>query len=383
MALVWGLVALMTCQAVTILSLNAWMQHPTCALFLNPMAISTIAHVLSAALVCASTVICGISLIYLGRGRHLPVARVSLRAGLVLGALSTVSVIVTGHFSAEHVARYQPMKFAAFEGLWQQERGPAGWVAFAIPDPVSQVNRLEVTLPYLLSVLTGHGLSGSPPGIREVQASEREQIQRAIREPDGSPELQGYRQLYTQEKALASLPVSDDELIRRAAAHTVPAVPILFAGFRLMAMIGLGLLAAFIVGLIFRERLQRERPRWLSLVVCALLPFPWLATFSGWIVAEVGRQPWVVYGHLPTFQGAQLPTLAQGVWGAISVTSAYMMIAIIFVLLSVRLVWLGPTPWAPWESQFTSGPKLQPAGALSVVAAPTMKVAGGNAPLTF
>jgi len=347
MALVWGLVALMTCQAVTILSMNAWMQHPTQALFLNPMAISTIAHVLAAAVVCASTVICGISILYLGRGQHLPVARVSLRAGLMLGALSTVSVIVTGHLSAEHVARYQPMKFAAFEGLWQEERGPAGWVAFAIPDPVSQVNRLEVTLPYLLSVLTGHGLSGSPPGIREVLASERQQIQRSVREPGGSPDLQGYRQLYTQEKALASKPISDAELIRRAAAHTVPRVPVLFTGFRLMAMIGLGLLAAFTLGLIFRERLQRERPRWLSLVVPVLLPLPWLATFAGWIVAEVGRQPWVVYGYLPTFQGAQLPTLAQGVWGTISIVSAYMLIAIIFVLLSVRLVWLGPTPRAP------------------------------------
>ena len=67
MAIVWGLVGLMTCQAVTILSLNAWMQHPTRQLFLNPMAISTIAHVLCAALVCASTVICVISIIYLGQ----------------------------------------------------------------------------------------------------------------------------------------------------------------------------------------------------------------------------------------------------------------------------------------------------------------------------
>ena len=347
MAIAWGLVGLMTCQAVTILSLNAWMQHPTRQLFLNPMAISTIAHVLCAALVCASTVICVISIIYLGRGQHLPVARVSLRAGLLLGALSSVCVMVTGHLSAEHVARYQPMKFAAFEGLWQEEHGPAGWVAFAIPDSGRQANRLEVTVPYLLSLLTGHGLTGSPPGIREVLASEQERIQRSVRDPNGSPDLQGYRQLYTREKSLAGGPVSDDELIRRAAAYTVPSVPVLFAGFRLMALTGVALLATFILGLIFRERLQSERPRGLWLVVPMLLPLPWLATLAGWIVAEMGRQPWAVYGYLPTFQSAQLPTLAQGVWGTVSIVSAYMLLAILFALLSIRLVWLGPTPRAP------------------------------------
>ncbi len=347
MALVWGLVALMTCQAVTILSMNAWMQHPSRELFLNPMAISTVSHVLSAALICACTVICGISIIYLGRGQHLPVARVSLRAGLMLGALSSVCVIVTGHLSAEHVARYQPMKFAAFEGLWREEHGPAGWVAFALPVPESRANRLEIKIPYLLSLLTGHGLTGSPPGIREVLASEREQIQRSIRDAGNSPDLHGYRQLYTREKALATQPVSEEELIRRAAEYTVPSVPVLFSGFRLMAVIGVGLLAAFILGLIFRERLHSRRPRWSWLLIPALLPLPWLATFAGWMVAEMGRQPWTVYGYLPTFQSAQLPTLAQGVWGTLSIVSAYLLLAIIFAVLSARLVWVGPTPCTP------------------------------------
>jgi cytochrome d ubiquinol oxidase subunit I len=343
MALVWGLVALMTCQAVTILSLNAWMQHPTRDLFLNPMAFSTVTHVLCAALVCASTVICGISIIYLHRGRHLPVARVSLRAGLLLGALSSVFVIVTGHLSAEQVARYQPMKFAALEGLWREEHGPAAWVAFAVPDSVAQANRMEIRVPYLMSLLTGHGLTGSPPGIREVLADQRERIRRSIGDTGNSSDMQGYRTLYAQEKTRSHDPVSDDELIQRAAARTVPEVPVLFAGFRLMALIGLGMLAAFTLGLLFRERLQHERRRWLVLAVPALLPLPWLATLAGWIITEMGRQPWAVYGYLPTFQGAQLPTLAQGVWGTISIVSAYMLLAVAFVLLSLRLVWLGPT----------------------------------------
>jgi cytochrome d ubiquinol oxidase subunit I len=307
------------------------------------MALSTVTHVLCAAQVCASTVVCGISIIYLHRGCHLPVARVSLRAGLLLGAVSSVFVIITGHLSAEHVARYQPMKFAALEGLWRKEHGPAAWVAFAVPDSVAQANRMEIRLPYLMSLLTGHGLSGSPPGIREVLADQQERIRRSVRDPGDSSDLQGYRTLYAQEKIRARDPVSDDELIHRAAARTVPDVPVLFAGFRLMAVIGLGMLTAFTLGLLFRERLQHERQRWLALAVPALLPLPWLATFAGWIIAEMGRQPWAVYGYLPTSQGAQLPTLAQGVWGTISIVSVYVLLAVAFLLLSLRLVWLGPT----------------------------------------
>ena len=348
MIMAWVLVALMICQTTTILSMNAWMQHPTRDLLLNPMAVSTVTHVLSAALLCGSTVICGVSIIYLCRGLHLPVAQVSLRTGLLLGVLSSVSVMVTGHFSAEHVARYQPMKFAAFEGLWHQEHGPAGWVAFAVPDSVSRSNRLEIKVPYLMSVLTGHGLSGSPPGIREVLSDQQELIQRSIRGTGlSSSDLQGYRALYTLEKDHTSAPVSDDELIRRAAARTIPNVPVLFAGFRLMAVIGLGMLATFSIGLVFRKRLQSQRQRWLLLLVPALLPLPWIATFAGWIVAEMGRQPWAVYGYLPTFRGAQLPTLAEGVWGTVGIVSAYVLLAVIFVLLSLRLVWLGPTPRTP------------------------------------
>lgn len=347
LAIVWGLVGLMMCQVVTILSMNAWMQHPVRDLFLNPILIPKVTHVLSAALICASTVICTISIIYLYRGQHLPVARVSLRAGLLLGALSSVSIIITGHLSAEQAARYQPMKFAAFEGLWREEHGPAGWVAFALPDPLSQVNRMEIKVPYLMSLLTGHGLSGSPPGIREVLAGEQERIQRSVRDTDGSHDLQGYRALYAQEKDTAREPLSDPELIQRAAAHTIPNVPVLFAGFRLMAMIGLGMLVAFAVGIVFRERLQYERRRWLALAVSALLPLPWLATFAGWIVAEMGRQPWAVYGYLPTLQGAQLPTLPEGVWEAVGIVAAYVLVAVTFLLVCLRLIWLGPTPRAP------------------------------------
>jgi cytochrome bd-type quinol oxidase subunit 1 len=84
--------------------------------------------------------------------------------------------MVTGHFSADHVARFQPMKFAAIEGLWKHEDGPAGLIVFARPQSAAQVNRAEIKIPYAMSVLTGYGLSGSPRGIREEVAEQEDKI---------------------------------------------------------------------------------------------------------------------------------------------------------------------------------------------------------------
>ena len=363
MLIAWGLVLAMFCQSACILAVNAWMQHPLISnedgglvhaptlreLFSNPMALSKIAHVCSAALVCGSTFICVIAATYLYQRAHLPVARVSLRLGIPLGALATVLVMLTGHFSADHVARFQPMKFAAIEGLWKHEDGPAGLIVFARPQSAAQINRAEIKIPYAMSVLTGYGLSGSPRGIREEVAEQEGRIREALStrplDAPGAPEstaLGGYRELYDRELAHAGRTRSQEELVHRAALKTVPNVPILFGGFRAMVYIGLCLLALYTAALILRRRMLADGHRRLLVMVPGILPLPWLASTSGWIVAEMGRQPWVVYGYLPTLSGAQLPALEHGVFGTLLVTSLYISLSFLFVLLVLRLVRRGP-----------------------------------------
>jgi cytochrome bd ubiquinol oxidase subunit I len=359
MLLSWGLALAMFCQSATILSVNAWMQHPTGSgaggrflqgptlldLLGNPMAVSKIAHVSSAALVCGSTLICVVAGSYLYRRQHLPVARVSLRLGVSLGALSSVLVMITGHFSADHVARFQPMKFAAIEALWKHEDGPAGLILFARPQSATQVNREEIKIPYVMSVLTGYGLSGSPLGIREEVHEEENRIREALRSESGGPQslaLGGYRALFERERARSGASMPENELIHRAALRTVPNVPILFGGFRAMVFIGMCLLAMYTVALTLRKRILAEQHRQLLLLLPCVLPLPWLASTSGWIVAEMGRQPWAVYGYLPTLAAAQLPPLAQGVFAAVLVTSMYMLLGCLFVLMMLRLVRRGP-----------------------------------------
>jgi cytochrome d ubiquinol oxidase subunit I len=119
-------------------------------------------------------------------------------------------------------------------------------------------------------------------------------------------------------------------------------VPILFGGFRAMVFIGMCLLALYATALILRGRVLAGRYRQLLLLLPGVLPLPWLASTSGWIVAEMGRQPWVVYGYMPTLEAAQLPPLAQGVFATILVTSVYILLACLFVLMLLRLIRRGP-----------------------------------------
>jgi cytochrome d ubiquinol oxidase subunit I len=276
----------------------------------------------------------------------MPVARVSLRLGVPLGALATALVMVTGHFSADHVARFQPMKFAAIEGLWKHEEGPAGLIIFARPQWPAQSNSSEIKIPYVMSLLAGYGLSGgSPPGIREEVAAQEDQIRQAIQTWPLAPvsgSLRGYRQLYDRELAQAAGIRSQEDLVHRAALRTVPDVPIVFGGFHVMVYVGMCLLSIYTLALILRRRILADAHRGLLVLLPAILPLPWLASTAGWIVAEMGRQPWVVYGFLPTLSGAQLPPLARGVFGALLVSSLYISLAFLFALLALRLIRRGP-----------------------------------------
>ena len=157
-----------------------------------------------------------------------------------------------------------------------------------------------------------------------------------------SGDARAYRTLYALEQARADGPVSESELIRRASARMVPNVRLLFGGFRLMAAVGTLMLVLFVLGFLMRKKLQDRRYGNVLLLVPMLLPLPWLATFAGWIVAEAGRQPWVVYGYLSTAAGARLPTLAHGFIGTVLVVSIYLVLTVIFVLLSLWWIRLGP-----------------------------------------
>jgi cytochrome d ubiquinol oxidase subunit I len=329
----------MAAQAVGILTLNAWMQHPVgvrfsadgaqlrslAAVFANPYAHTKIAHTLSAAVVTGAFFMLALGGFYLLKRRHLPVARASLQVALPMALAGMAATLWSGHESALDVARHQPMKFAAMEAHWDAGHEPAALVLWGRPDMSAGRNRQPLELPQVMAWLAGGGAE-APAGIHQLLEQARSRVRAAV-QPGAPADLAGWRSLHEQtarRHAASWATLSTEQRIDLTARASVPHVPSLFVAFRLMVGVGMLLFALLCLAWWRRRRLEAGLAgrRTLALLVCCL-PLPWVATLAGWVVAEMGRQPWVVYGQLPTAAAAVLPTLADGVGELLAFAAAY------------------------------------------------------------
>ncbi|WP_140637210.1 cytochrome ubiquinol oxidase subunit I [Methylibium rhizosphaerae] len=358
------LVLAMAAQAAGILTLNAWMQHPVgvrfsadgaqlrslAAVFANPYAHTKIAHTLSAAVVTGAFFMLAGSGWYLLRRRHLEVARASMRVALPMALAGMLATLWSGHESALDVARHQPMKFAAMEAHWHTGDEAAALVLWGRPDVNGRRNVQPLELPKAMGWLAG-GEGGSPAGIDQLLEQSRARLRAAV-QPGAPAALAGWRSLYEQtarRQGDAWARLAPEQRIEVAAQASLPHVPSLFVAFRLMVGIGLLLLALLCLAWWRRGRLESGLAgrRTLGLLVCCL-PLPWVATLAGWAVAEMGRQPWVVYGQLPTSAAAVLPTLASGIGEIVAFMAAYGLLGLAFVAGCWWLLARGPQRQPLW-----------------------------------
>lgn len=360
----WVLAAVMLVQAACIVTLNAWMQHPVGTeagnaalqivslreIFLSPTALTKVAHTLSAGLLTGAIFIASVSSFYLIRKRHLDVARLSLTLALPMAVLSLGAVVWSGHESARVVMQQQPMKFAATEAHWERDAGPSALTLIAWPDLASQANLYAVTVPRLMSWLATHS-DASPAGVRELLVGAEARIEAALRET-GSDAGIGWRQLYartaqTREDWPA---LSARERVHATALASVPSVPTLFTSFRMMVGSALVLALALAAALWHRRSLSTGGRQWPLRLLCLCLPLPWLATFAGWTVAEVGRQPWIIYEQMTTASAAVLPPPASGVLEFLTFLAAYGLLGVLFFTATRALLGIGPRRHV-WSSQ--------------------------------
>lgn len=306
-------------SAVWILVANSWMQHPVgmefnpdtvrhemvdfWAVLLNPVAISKFFHSVFSGWMTGAIFVIGISSWYLLRGRERRFALASIRVAAIVGIVGTIAVMFSGDSSGVHVAKYQPMKLAAAEGL--REGGEAA--------PFSIVPGVEV--PGVLSILATHDIDGYVPGIDnildgyttpdgEVHLSADEKIAR------GKLALEAfgdYRELRESnpEAAAEARKVLDENIeyfgygYIDSKEELVPPVDLVYWAFRVMVGLG-GFLLLLIVVVLWAERRNRIADmRWLLWTALFSIPLVYLAGQAGWIVAEVGRQPWTIEGLLP------------------------------------------------------------------------------------
>jgi len=321
-------------SAVWILVANGWMQNPVGMMFnpdtarfemqnfsevvFNPVAVSKFVHTSSSGFLMASLFVLTVSCWYLIRGRHLQMAKKSIIVASVFGLLSSSYVAFTGDESAYEVAQKQPMKLAAIEGLYKGET-KAGIVAAGILNPDKKPGDsqdpflLQVKIPYLLSLLANRSLNSFVPGIDDlVYGNEEHQIEGAASKMVKGKQAINDLGAFKQAKKDNNSQQADISLEKfrenqeymgygylNSPEEAVPPVAIPYYAFHIMVSLGTLFPLLFAAFLFYGIKDSLTQQKWLLPLglVSGLLGL--IAQQSGWIVAEVGRQPWAINGLLP------------------------------------------------------------------------------------
>ena len=342
-------------SAFWILVANGWMQNPVGTTFnpetvrsemvsaqafwevvSNPVAVSKFFHAITSGWVTGGVFVVGISCWYLLKKRQRKFARASILIGSIVGIVGSFAVMLSGDASGVHAAEFQPMKLAAAEGL--QDGGRRA--AFTIVPGIK--------IPGMLSILATHDIDGFVPGINDIlngytdnegneipsvaekMAMGREalialSIYRSTDDPSEKAEARYALEENVQYMGYGHLEKPED---------VIPPVGVVFWAFRFM--IGLGmllLLELLVIGwLAWKDKLAGKR--WLMIAAIVCIPLVYICGQSGWIVAEVGRQPWTIQGLLPV--NVAISSLSAG---AVKTTFfVFLAIFTLFLVIEIRIL---------------------------------------------
>jgi cytochrome d ubiquinol oxidase subunit I len=297
-------------SAVWILLANGWMQQPVgftirdgraeltdfLAVITNKFGLLEIIHTIPSAFILTAFFMMGISAWHLLKKQHVDFFTRSFNIGLVVGLVSSIVVAVTGDMHAVHVTRTQPAKLAAMESHWET-RTQAPMILLAIPDEANERNRFEIgRIPGVLSLLGHHDVNAAVIGLKDIPKDER------------------------------------------------PPVLLTFLSFRTMVVLGTLFPLLTIIGLFLKNRLVESR--WYLWTMLLAIPLPYLAIEMGWVLAEVGRQPWIVYGLLKTANAASPVAASQVMTSLVGFILVYGLLGIAGFYLIANFAGKGPQPAA-------------------------------------
>jgi cytochrome d ubiquinol oxidase subunit I len=298
-----------TLSAFWIMVNNSWMQAPVgyamengafapadwSKIIFSPVVWVRFPHMLLASYLTGAFCVAATGAWYLLRSTYHDEARIMLQMGLYLAAVLMPAQLFFGHLTGDYVHDYQPTKFAAIEGRWHDEQ-PGAEVLFGIPDEATETNHLAISVPVLGSLIGSMSFTSKEVGLTDFPPQER------------------------------------------------PPILIPFLTFRIMVGCGLLMLALAWVGSYSNAKDRIEQNRLLLWAVFLSFPLPFLATLTGWFTAEVGRQPWTVYGVLRTAD-AMTPSLVVGAaaFSLIVYCLVYTFIFAFGTFYIYRLLHAGPT----------------------------------------
>jgi cytochrome d ubiquinol oxidase subunit I len=292
-----------------IISANSWMHTPAgyaikdgvfypeswWEIIFNPSFPYRLTHMVLAAFITTCFVIGGVSAAYLMRKRHVESALLQFKLAIVFAAIAVPLQILAGDFQGLNVLQHQPAKLAAMEGHWETHRG-APLVLWAVPNAELERNENEVAIPKLGSLILTHSWDGEVKGLKEFPRDERP-----------------------------------------------PVAPVFYA-FRVMVAIGVAMLCVVAWSLVQWRRgaLTRSKALWRAWVWLA--PTGFIAVLAGWYTAEIGRQPYVIYGLMRTSEASSAVSAAS-VWTSLLVfASVYLFVFSAGIWYLLKLLRKGPQP---------------------------------------
>lgn len=317
LSLIWVVALAANYSAFWILSANSFMQHPVgyvfnngrlelndlAAFITNPYLFYQYFHTVLSGLVLAGYFVMAVSAYYLLRKEHTDLFLRSFKIGLVCAMIATVSVVGTGHFYNQYLAHTQPMKMAASEALWETIE-PAPFVFFALIDEENRKNTYQLALPSGLSALAYNSLNTPVAGMNDLQAEFVEKY---------------------------------------GPGYYIPAVTLLFWSFRGMVAIGFWLVFLTALNAWYWRKQQLECSPALLKTTMWSLPLPYLASTLGWLMAEMGRQPWLVYGLQLTQQGVSKVVSPASIWTSLlAYAVVYAGVALAALYIARKIILEGP-----------------------------------------
>ena len=354
-------------SALWILVANAWMQNPVgmefnpltarnemddfWAILFSPTAISKFTHTVTSAYTLSACFVVGVSSWFILKKRNLEFARKSIMLASVFGLISILLTMYTGDSSAQDVTKTQPMKFAAMEGLNKGGNG-VEFTVIGIPTndpslPTPKMKKMEyaIHVPKMLSFLGYHDFNAYIPGIQNILDGYTSQEgitypsleQRMANGRTAIDALKTYKQAVKDEdqpladSTLQVFKANDSDFgygYLSSPYDAIPHVPLVFYSFRIMVGLGMLFTLLFILSLWYAKKRKFEKFKLIPYLALVCVPLAYIASQCGWIVAEVGRQPWVVQDLMPT--NVAVTKIASD-W----VMTTFWMFAILFTVLLI------------------------------------------------
>jgi cytochrome d ubiquinol oxidase subunit I len=306
---IWLVAIATNLSALWILLANGWMQNPVgyvlrnnraemvdfMSLITNPYGWLKFGHTVLSGYVVAAFFVMGVSAYHLLRKNEINIFKRSFKIAATFGLFSSIMLFLVGDFHAAEVAKTQPTKFAAMESLWETKKA-APYNIILVPDVKNERNSVEfIAIPRLLSLLAFH---------------------------DGDAEIKGLKEFKIEER---------------------PPILTTFLSFRGMVALGMLFIILSFIAYIQSKRDKVESSQRLLKIMLYVIPLPYLAAQLGWLVAEVGRQPWIVYGVLKTSEAVSKAISASQVWTSlIGFTIFYGLLGVIDIYLLIKYSKKGP-----------------------------------------